>query len=222
VQGAAGMKMHSAHFAATLARAARDRGALVIFDEVAVGLGRTGTLFATEQVGVVPDLLALAKGLAGGYLPLAATLATDAVYEAFLAPFADFRQLFHGHTFTGNPLACAAALASLDLFAQRDVLAHVALVSDRLARALASLSDPRVAAVRQCGVLVGIDLRRSDGSCFTPAHRAGHRAAMAARGHGAIVRPLGDTLVLNPPLAVTLDEVDHLVRAAAAGIATLP
>ncbi|MEQ1501242.1 MAG: adenosylmethionine--8-amino-7-oxononanoate transaminase [Myxococcota bacterium] len=213
VQGAAGMKMHSASFVRALGEAARARGVLLVADEVAVGFGRTGTLFATEQVGLTPDFLCLAKGLAGGYLPLAATLTTEAVFEGFLGDPAAHRQLFHGHTFTGNPLGCAVALESLALFDRADVLGHVARLSAALGSSLADLAAvPWVGGVRQRGVMVGIDLRSRDGRPFDPAARTGHRVAMACRPRGAIVRPLGDTIVLNPPLSFGLDEAHALVE----------
>lgn len=221
-QGAAGLKMHSPEFARTLAQRARDLGVLVVFDEVAVGFGRTGSMFATEIVGITPDFLCLAKGLSGGYLPLAATLTTTWIYDAFLGPFDAWRQLFHGHTFTGNPLACAVALASLDRFEHVHLLDHVREVSKTLADGVARLVDPHVFATRQLGLMVGIDLQRRDGTPYAPADRAGHRAAMETRQHGAIVRPLGDTLVLNPPLAITHDEVNHLMNAVSLGLRALP
>jgi len=214
VQGAAGMKHHSPAFLRALVERARALGALVIADEVAVGFGRTGALFACELAEVRPDLLCLAKGITGGYLPLAATLATDAIYEAFLAAPAAARQFFHGHTYTGNPLACAAALASLDLFAQREVLTHVRALAARFAAHLERVASlPGVAAVRHRGVMVGIDLATPGGVPYSPEVRAGHRLAMAARARGVVLRPLGDTLVINPPLALSLDEADLLFSA---------
>jgi adenosylmethionine-8-amino-7-oxononanoate aminotransferase len=218
VQGAAGMKMHSAEFIRTLAEAARAKGALLVADEVAVGFGRTGTMFAMEQVGLSPDLMCLAKGLSGGYLPLAATLANDRVFDAFRGAPAAMRQLFHGHTFTGNPLACAVALASLDVFEAEGTLDHARAVAGRLADRLAGLRGTRgVVAIRQRGVLVGIDLAGGP-----PANRPlGYRVAMACRPGGAVVRPLGDTLVLNPPLSIALAEVDQLVDIVAAAIAAV-
>lgn len=210
VQGAAGMKMHSPGFVATLIDAARERGILVIADEVAVGFGRTGTLFAMEQVGRSPDFLCLAKGISGGYLPLAATLATESVYEAFLGAPEENRQFFHGHTYTGNPLACAVARASLRLFEQEDTLGHVRELDGAFARLLASRLAPHpwVREIRQRGVLIGIDLERAEAPL--PAD-VGHRVAMAARRHGAILRPLGATLVLNPPLSLSLEQATALV-----------
>lgn len=208
VQGAAGMKMHSERFLRTLGEAARARGVLLVADEVAVGFGRLGALFASELAGLAPDLLCVAKGLAAGYLPLAATMATERVYEAFLAAPAEGRTFFHGHTFTGNPLACAVALESLAVFDREDVLQHVRALERTLADALVEIRAlPGVAAVRHRGVMVGIELVAGD-----PALRRGHRVAMACRPRGAIVRPLGDTVVLNPPLSFSHDEARGLVR----------
>jgi len=217
VQGAAGMKMHSVDYLRPVLETARAKGVLLVADEVAVGFGRLGTLFAMEQVSVAPDFLCLAKGLGGGYLPIAATLATEAIYEGFLAEPEAYRQFFHGHTFTGNPLACAAALANLDLFATGEVLAHVEQLSDALADALAEgvLPHPAVSSIRQHGVMVGIDLVHPDSTEPTAAFQAGHRMAMATRTHGAITRPLGNTLVLNPPLSLTLEQAHQLVHTAA-------
>ncbi len=222
-QGAAGIKRHSPAFAAALAERARKHGALVVYDEVAVGFGRTGTLFASEQVGVAPDLLAVAKGLGAGYLPIAATLTTEAVYEAFLGPFDAWRQLFHGHTFTGNPLAAAVALASLDLFETEGTLQRVAAIERRFARRFEVWrTSPRVADIRQLGVIAGIDLLAADGSEAPPSARLGHRVAMACRRHGAIVRPLGNTLVLNPPLSLSDGEADLLLDAVEAALREAP
>ena len=217
VQGAAGMKMHSWRFIQRLVDAAREVGALVVADEVAVGFGRTGSMFAMEQVGRAPDLLCLAKGISGGYLPLAATLASEEVYEAFLGAPSENRQFFHGHTYTGNPLACAAARASLRIFDEERTLEHVRRLSVHLASALdALLGEVQwVTAVRQCGVMVGIDIAYPDGPAPPD---CGHRIAMACRNHGAIIRPLGNTIVLNPPLSLTLEEADRLVSATRSAI----
>lgn len=211
VQGAAGMKMHSPAFLSALSERARQHGALVIADEVATGFGRTGTLFACEQAGLTPDLLCLAKGIAAGYLPLAATVTTECVYSAFLAAPDEYKQFFHGHTFTGNPLATAVALESLRRFESTQLLEHTRKLAQRLTTGLQPLKDhPRVRSIRQHGVMIGIDLQGDDGAPIPGAAREGHRVAMEARRHGAIVRPLGNTVVLNPPLALSLDEADQL------------
>lgn len=217
VQGAAGMKMHSPRYLRTILEAARKKGILLIADEVATGFARTGSMFAMEQVGVSPDLLCLAKGLAAGYLPLAATIATEIIYEAFLAAPEAQRQFFHGHTFTGNPLACSAALASLDLFEEQGVLQRTAQLERHFQILLRGWfqGKPGVGSVRQKGMMVGIDLVHPvTGQPFDPTLTMGHRVAMGARELGAILRPLGDTLVLNPPLAIEDHELTTLVRTA--------
>lgn len=212
VQGAAGMKMHSPDFLRRIVDRARAHGALIAVDEVATGFGRTGTLFSCEQAGIQPDFLCSAKGIAAGYLPLAATLTTEQVYEAFLDEPERFKQFFHGHTFTGNPLACAAALANLDLFEERDLLGHVGDLIEAFRVGLERIAAlPEVRAIRQTGVMIGIDLDDDT-------HGAGHRAAMRARTHGAILRPLGNTLVINPPLALSLAECDQLLQATQSAI----
>jgi adenosylmethionine---8-amino-7-oxononanoate aminotransferase len=189
---------------------------LLICDEVATGFGRTGTLFACEQEGVSPDLMCVAKGLTGGYLPLAATLATERIYEGFLGEFDEFRTFFHGHTYTGNPLACAAALATLAVFEQENTLERLAPKIDLLATLLAEhvCGQPGVAEVRQRGFMVGIELAE-----FPVGARAGHRVTLQARARGAIVRPLGDTVVLMPPLSITPSELRRLVEITGAAVA---
>jgi adenosylmethionine---8-amino-7-oxononanoate aminotransferase len=193
-----------------------EHGILLICDEVATGFGRTGTMFACEQEGVTPDLMCVAKGLTGGYLPLAATLATEEVYAGFLAEFAALRTFFHGHTYTGNPLACAAAIATLDLFEEEDTLARlqpkIAALAAELDRHVAPL--PTVREIRRCGFMTGIEL-----TGFPLAARMGHRVTRAARARGAIVRPLGDIIVLVPPLSISETDLLRLVRVTAEAIA---
>lgn len=222
VQGAAGIWPHPAEYLAELARLAKEAGALVICDEVATGFGRTGTMFASEQAGVEPDLLCLGKGLTGGYLPLAATLASEEVFEAFLAPFEELTTFFHGHTFTGNPLCCAAAVASLDLFDEEKTMEHVGEIIPALHKRL----DKEVAAlehvgdVRRHGIMVGIELvkDRETREHFPTGSRAAYRSCLAARKHGVIIRSLGDTVVLMPPLSLRAEELDTLIDATLAGI----
>lgn len=209
VQGAAGMRMHSSAFLRELCALARAHGAYVILDEVATGFGRTGTMFACEQAGIVPDFLCLAKGLTGGYLPLAATLTTEAVYQHFRGPYTAYRTFFHGHTYTGNPLACAVALATLDELPG----AIRQLPAAALREALASIRHPAVQEVRALGMMGAVVLRPQE-----PSARVGHRAALAARRHGAIVRNLGDAIVVMPPLTISGDEIGQLARAVEGGI----
>ncbi len=218
VQGAAGMLMHSPAFLRPVLEAAREVGALVIADEVATGLGRTGTMFAMEQVGLSPDLLCLGKGLTNGYLPVAATLTTERVYRGFVGDRG--RTFFHGHTFTGNPLGCAAAVACLETFDAEDTLGHVARRSDQLRTRLAPLPDrcASVWEVRQQGLMVGIELRGPDGTPLDPAQLTGQAVCLAARRHGAVLRPLGDVVVLMPPLAISSAQLDRLVDIVAAAI----
>src|SRR3712207_1592727 len=191
-------------------------GTLLICDEVATGFGRTGTMFACEQEGVTPDLLCLAKGLTGGYLPLAATLATEEIYEAFLGEFEEFKTFFHGHTYTGNPLACAAALANLDVFEDERTLEHlqpkIALLGYLLEEHVAPL--PSVREIRRRGFMTGIEL-----TDFPLETRMGHEVTLAARRRGAIVRPLADTIVLMPPLSIEDAELRRLVTITAQAIA---
>ena len=221
VQAAGGILVHPSGFL----RGARDltakHGVLLILDEVAVGFGRTGTLFACEQEGVTPDILCLAKGLTAGYLPMAATLTTAAIWNAFLGSHADRRTFFHGHTYGGNPLAAAVALESLEIFRDECVLETLPPKIARLHEHVARLGAlDHVGDVRQCGLVAGLDLvadkptRRG----YPWQDQRGTRACLAARKHGAILRQLGDTVVLMPPLCITLDEIDRLAAAAEAGI----
>jgi adenosylmethionine-8-amino-7-oxononanoate aminotransferase len=215
MQGAAGMIPQPPGYLAKVREVTRQHEVLLICDEVAVGFGRTGTMFACEQEGVSPDLLCLAKGVTGGYLPLSATLATDEVYQAFLGKFEEFKTLFHGHTFTGNPLAAAVSLASLDIFAKERVLENLATKIELLeARLYEMESHPHVGDVRQRGFMVGIELvaDKKTREPFPVARRTGHRAILEARKLGAILRPLGDVLVLMPPLCITADELETLCR----------
>lgn len=218
VQGAAGMLRHSTDFLASAATLAREHGALLILDEVATGFGRSGTMFACEQAGVVPDLLCLAKGITGGVLPLAATLATEEVYSGFLGEHAEYRTFFHGHSYTGNPLACVAALGSLDVFEEEGTLAALRPRLDQLAGHLERIgAHPHVGDVRRLGVMTGIELvrDRATGEPFDPALRVGNRVIEAALEEGVLIRPLGDVVVLMPPLSIREDELDLLCGVAA-------
>jgi adenosylmethionine---8-amino-7-oxononanoate aminotransferase len=208
VQGAAGMIMQPDGYLAAVRELCDRHGALLICDEVATGFGRTGRMFACDHDGVSPDLLCLAKGLTGGYMPLAATLATEAIYEGFLGEFHEFRTFFHGHTYTGNPLACAAALATLDVFEREQTIERLQPKIALLERLLQSVSAlPTVREVRQRGFMVGIEL-----GDFPLEARMGHQVTLEARRRGAIVRPLGDVVVLMPPLSISAVELARLVE----------
>src|SRR5829696_4206332 len=208
VQGAAGMITHPPGYLAAVRGLCDRYGVLLICDEVATGFGRTGTMFACEQERVSPDLLCLAKGLTGGYMPLAATLATERVYDGFLGAPEEQRTFFHGHTYTGNPLACAAALANLDAFEQERTIQRLQPKIRLLEKLLEEVGRmPEVVDVRGRGLMVGIDLGEHD-----PALRVGHRVAIGARRRGAIIRPLGETIVLMPPLSITNGDLRHLVQ----------
>ncbi|HWE33570.1 MAG TPA: adenosylmethionine--8-amino-7-oxononanoate transaminase [Solirubrobacteraceae bacterium] len=216
VQGAAGMLLQPQGYLRRVRELCDDHGVLLICDEVATGFGRTGRMFACEHEHVTPDLMCVGKGITGGYLPLAATLATERVYEAFLGPFEQFKTFFHGHTYTGNPLACAAGIASLQAFEHERTLERVAGKIELLERLLAHRVAvlPGVAEVRQRGFMVGIELTEQ------PVHeRMGHRVTLAARRRGAIVRPLGDVVVLMPALSISEPDLRRLVAITAAAIA---
>jgi adenosylmethionine-8-amino-7-oxononanoate aminotransferase len=215
VQGAAGMIVHPPGYLRAVRRLCSEYGVLLICDEVATGFGRTGTMFACDQERVAPDLLCLAKGLTGGYMPLAATLTTERVYEGFLGAPEEQRTFFHGHTYTGNPLACAAAIASLDAFeSERTILRLQPKI--RLLRELLDqiASMPWVTQVRGRGFMIGIDLGKHD-----PALRVGHRVTLEARRRGAVIRPLGDTIVLMPPLSISKGDLRRLVEIVGESIA---
>ena len=207
VQGAAGMLMHPPGYLRAVRELCDRHGVLLICDEVATGFGRTGTMFACEQEGVSPDLMCVAKGLTGGYMPLAATLATERIYEAFLGAHTEYRTFFHGHTYTGNPLACAAALGCLDVFEIERTMERMQPKMRLLGGLLddvAAMSE--VTEVRRRGFMVGIDLGEHD-----PELQLGHRVTLAARERGVIVRPLGDVVIMMPPLSISAAELRRLV-----------
>jgi adenosylmethionine-8-amino-7-oxononanoate aminotransferase len=218
VQGAAGMLMQPPGYLRRVRELCDEHGVLLICDEVATGFGRTGRMFACEHEDVSPDLLCVGKGLTGGYLPLAATLTTERIYEGFLGAAAEPNTFFHGHTYTGNPLACAAAIATLEVFEREHTLELLApkieLLTRTLAHRIAVLQN--VSEVRQRGFMVGIELVSDD-----PSERLGHQVALAARRRGAIIRPLGDVLVLMPPLSISEADLARLVAVTASSIAEL-
>jgi adenosylmethionine-8-amino-7-oxononanoate aminotransferase len=224
VQGAAGMIVHPPGFLRSVRELCDRYDVLLIADEVAVGFGRTGKMFACEHDSVSPDLMCVAKGISGGYLPLAATLATQKVFDAFLGEPWEGRTFFHGHTYTGNALACAAALASLDLFEQHDLVNAVVRKSIELAGMLDALRDlPHVGDIRQKGFMVGIELvaDKATRQPFDPRRRLGAAVCAAVRKHGVILRPLGDVIVIMPPLAMEAGDLRTIIDAMKTEVARL-
>jgi adenosylmethionine-8-amino-7-oxononanoate aminotransferase len=221
VQAAAGMIVHPKGYLRGVRELTRRYGVLLIADEVAVGMGRTGRLFACEHEAVTPDLMCLAKGLTGGYLPLAATLATEEIWQAFLGRYAESKSFFHGHTYGGNPLGAAAALATLDVFDEEQTLENLPPKIARLAEHLQRIGRlPHVGDCRQCGLIAAVELVRDPATKepFPWAEKRGWRVCDDARHEGVLLRPLGNVIVILPPLAVTLDELDRICRAVERGI----
>ncbi|MEZ0469381.1 adenosylmethionine--8-amino-7-oxononanoate transaminase [Luteimonas salinilitoris] len=222
VQCAGGMRMYDPVYLKRARELCDVHGAFLIADEIAVGFGRTGTLFACEQAGVMPDLLCLSKGLTGGFLPLAAVLATQTIYEGFLDDSRE-RAFLHSHSYTGNPLACAAALATLDIFEADDVLARNRVTAGKMAALAAPLSaHPHVADVRQAGMIVAFELTENGDrrTPFDPARRIGLRAYRAAVERGVLLRPLGDILYWMPPYCIDDDQLQLLAETTRAAIET--
>jgi adenosylmethionine---8-amino-7-oxononanoate aminotransferase len=212
IQGAAGMLVHPSGFLRRASELCRQYGVHVILDEVATGFGRTGRMFACEHEEVAPDFLCLAKGMTGGYLPLAATLTTEDVYSAFLGRRDEMKHFFHGHTYTANPLACAVGLESLRLLQEVSLANAIARVPE-LSSVLAPLATlPEVTEIRRVGLMIGIELRPAGGRFL------GSEVCQAARSHGVILRPLGDVVVWMPPLTIRAEEVKLLASATAQAI----
>ena len=214
IQGAGGMLVHPEGYLKGIADLCRAHDVLLIADEIATGFGRTGTMFACEKEGVAPDVLCLGKGITGGYLPVAATLATGEIFDAFLGEDSEGRTFFHGHTYTGNPLGCAAALAAIRRFESCDVLASLRPKIELLTRRLGRFRNlAHVGDVRQCGFIAGVELvaERSGGRPYPPEERIGARVCGEARKRGLLIRPLGDTIVLMPPLAISNRELEELL-----------
>jgi len=214
VQGAAGMLLQPPGYLKRIRELCTQNNILLIADEVATGFGRTGTMFACEQEKVAPDLMAVAKGITGGYLPLAATLTTEEVYSAFLGEHRELKTFFHGHTYTGNPLACAAALANIDLFRKDRTLQRLQPKIRLLTKELQQFRKlEHVGEVRHRGFMVGIELarNRSTREGYGVAEKMGVRATLEARRHGLIIRPLGNVIVLMPPLSISQQELKRLL-----------
>jgi len=222
VQGAAGMIVHPRGFLREVWNICSSNDILLVCDEVATGFARTGKMFAVEHENVEPDILCLAKGLSGGYLPLAATLVSETIFNAFLGTYTDYKTFFHGHSYTGNALACAAACACLDIFEEERVLETISDKIQCLRQELASrvASLPWVGEVRQCGFMVGIELveDRRFRKKFSVDLRMGAKVTQDVRKAGVMLRPLGDVIVLMPPLSITRDQIRHLVSATSKSI----
>jgi adenosylmethionine-8-amino-7-oxononanoate aminotransferase len=215
MQGAAGMWSQPPGYVWALREICRRLGILFIADEVATGFGRTGKMFACEHEDFSPDILCLGKGITGGYLPLAATLTTEEIFSAFLGEYKEFKTFFHGHTYTGNPLGCAVALASLELFKHESIIERmqprIVYLKRRLKQDFLPLA--RVADVRQWGFMVGIELveDKNERRSYPPERRTGYRVILEARRRGVIIRPLGDVIILMPPLTIADEELETLL-----------
>src|SRR5205085_2018270 len=224
VQGAGGMIVQPSGFLSAVAALAKRYDVLLIADEVATGFGRTGAMFACGHESVEPDLMCVAKGITGGYLPLAATFATQAIFDAFLGEPWEGRTFFHGHTYTGNPLACAAAIASLDLFEKHDLVNAVAAKAAELSRMLEPLRElPHAGDVRQKGFMAGVELVADPRTRapFDPRLRLGAAVCARIRRRGVILRPLGDVIVLMPPPAMGRADLETIVGAVHAEVSRL-
>ena len=223
VQAAAGMLTSPPGYLKRIRELCTKYDVLLIADEVATGFGRTGKMFACQHEGVTPDLMAISKGLTGGYMPLAATLTTDDIYQAFLGKYEDFKSFFHGHSYTGNPLGCAVALANLDVFKKAKTLARLQPKIKTMARLLRPLLElPHVGDIRQRGFIAAIELveERRTQKPYPLEARMGHRVAMDARRRGLLLRPIGNVIILMPPLSTSLQELRCMVEMLQASIET--
>jgi adenosylmethionine-8-amino-7-oxononanoate aminotransferase len=221
VQCAGSMRMYHPVYLRLLREHCDRHQVHLIADEIAVGFGRTGTLFACEQAGIAPDFLCLGKGLTGGYLPLSAVLTTDNIYSAFYDRYETLKAFLHSHSYTGNPLACAAALATLDIFEDEPVIERNRELAARMGEAVAHLSGhPHVAEVRQTGMILAIEMVRDKASRspFPWQERRGLKVYRHALERGALLRPLGNVVYFMPPYVITPEEIDHLARVASEGI----
>ena len=216
VQGAAGMTMHPHGYLEKAAAACRQRGVWLVLDEVMTGFGRTGTMFACQKEKVTPDLTALAKGLSGGYLPIAATLASREIFDAFLGDYGELKTFFHGHSYTGNALGCAAALANLKIFETDRTLERNGVLEKALAKAAARFWDhPNVGDVRQEGLICAIEIVRDfeTRQPFPFSDRIGHRVCEKARANALLTRPVGDVLILMPPYCCSEEQIAQMAEA---------
>ncbi len=215
VQAAAGMITSPPHYLKRIRELCTRYNILMIVDEVATGFGRTGRMFACEHEGVTPDLMAISKGLTGGYMPLAATLTTQEIYDAFLGKYSEFKSFFHGHSYTGNPLGCAAAIANLEIFEKEKVLAKLQKKIGFLKEAIAPWRRWRhVGEIRQIGFMAGIELvaDKEERMAYAPEERIGWHVCLEAKKRGVLLRPLGNVIVLLPPLSISLRDLKKLIR----------
>lgn len=216
VQGAAGILVHPKGYLKRVRALTKKYNVLLILDEVATGFGRSGKMFACEHESVIPDILCVAKGLTGGYLPLSATVTTQEIYKAFLGRYDEFKTFFHGHTYTANPLACAAATANIRYFKKHRVIEKSQKAIRHLTECLSMIErHPHVGNVRQCGFMTGIELiqNRKTGKDYPIEKKMGAQVAMKAREYGVIIRPLGNVVVMMPSFSFTEKQITHLCQA---------
>ncbi len=215
--GAAGMITQPNGFVKKIKELTGKYGTLLICDEVATGFGRTGEMFASIDEGICPDIMAVAKGITGGYLPVAATLTTDDIYSAFLGEPEESKTFFHGHTYTGNQLGCAVSIANIDLMKKNNTVSHVKDISKYLAEKLTELEQTckHIGEIRQCGVMIGIELVKDKKTkqCYEPGELTAHKVIMECRNYGVLTRNLGDVIILNPVLSITKEEIDIVIDA---------
>ncbi|WP_153730812.1 adenosylmethionine--8-amino-7-oxononanoate transaminase [Sporosarcina obsidiansis] len=214
IQGAGGMNTMPAGYLKGVESLCREFNVMLIVDEVATGFGRTGKMFAVEHEGIQPDLMTVAKGLTGGYLPVAATLATDEIYQAFYGTYEEMKTFFHGHSYTGNQLGCAAALANLEIFENESLIQQAADKGDLLTELLQDIKQlEHVGDVRQCGLMCGIEIvkNRSTKEPFPFEERVAYQCTLKMRELGLLTRPLGDVIVFMPPLAATTEQLAEMV-----------
>lgn len=218
IQGAGGMKLWPRGLLKDLRELCTQNGALLIADEVMTGFGRTGKMFACEHEGVAPDIMAVAKGLTGGYLPLAATLATEEIFKAFLGDYGEFKTFFHGHSYTGNQLGCAAALANLRVFEEEKTLEKLSALSAQLSAGMERLRTlPQVVDVRQIGVIAAVEL-----GPYALTDRIGHKVCLEVRKRGVLTRPLGNVVPIMPPYCITEEQLDRVFSILAESIRAVP
>lgn len=224
VQAAAGMVTAPPGYLKRIRELCTKYHVLLIADEVATGFGRTGKMFACQHEGVTPDLMAISKGLTGGYMPLAATVTTEEIYKGFLGEYEEFKTFFHGHSYTGNPLGCAVALANLEVFKKEKTLAKLQPKIKTMARLLKPFQQlPHVGDIRQRGLMAAIELveEKHTKKPYPLAARMGHKVTMEARKRGLLLRPIGNVLILLPPLSTSLSELTNMVAILQASIETI-